>query len=45
MPLVGSVNRDLCLFQLAWTPGRKDFVHGSRYGSTWLFCNSRSIQT
>ena len=45
MPLVGPVNSDLCFFRLARTRRRDNFVDGSGHGSTWLFLNSRSIQT
>ena len=43
MPVVALVNSDLCLFRLAATWGRDDFVDGSGDGGTWLFWNSRSI--
>jgi hypothetical protein len=45
MPLVGPFNSDLCFFGLARTRRRDNFVHGSGHGGTWLFLNSRSIQT
>ena len=44
MPVVFAVNGNLCLFRLAQTWRRDDFVDGSRHGGTWLFSNSRSIQ-
>ena len=44
MPVVGAVNTNLCLFRLARTSGRDDFVDGAGHGGTWLFSNTRSIQ-
>ncbi len=45
IPVVGPVNSDLCPFGLVRTWRWDDFVNDPRHGDTWLFPNSRSIQT
>ncbi len=44
MPLVGTVNTNLCLFRLARTWRRNDFVHSSKHYGAWLFWSSPSVQ-
>jgi hypothetical protein len=44
IPVVGTVNSNLCLFRLTWAGGRDDFSDRSGHGRTWLFWNSCSIQ-
>jgi len=44
IPVLGSVNGNLCLFRLARTSRGDDFVDGSGHGGTWRLWSSRRVE-